>query len=430
MIRIRSEWSFNILLSIACLVLLAGTVVTIAGGLPDYPGAVVRLCLLCASLLFLCLLFRRDAIRLDRRVVPSVAFAIVAILSVVASPGFMSALMRLELYYAIVVAGLAVAFALRHCSEGIGKIVLLSIAIVHAGFLLIAVQFAVAASGEADPVAAPPYFLNIRHFGYQGYFGASAAVALALVDRRLRAAGVLLGTASLFGIIMFGSRGALLAWILFLLAAIALVPDRRAATAVSLLMITGALALALVVETNEWMNTYSLLDRARIPTGDTVSMLYVHDRIDIWMSSLAAVAQRPLLGFGPNGYIISGCCNRSVAQPHNSILQVLLEFGAVGFVTLVWAVVSLFGPRIRRIVFQTARDSRDPVQATALAIVVGFAGFSLVDGLLYFPVPLVNFALTCAVLLGTPSGGGERKMCSRTVGFIQSPTSSPDSGVA
>ena len=422
----RSEWAFTFLISVVSFALLSGTVLTIAGGLAEYPGAIVRLSLLSASLIFISLLFRSDAIRLDRKAMPSVAFSIMALLSVLASPGVTSALMRLELYYAIVVFGLAVGFALRHCLSGTGKIILLLIAVVHAGFLLLALQFAAAAGSDADPVAAPPYFLNIRHFGYQGFFGASAAVAVALVDKRLRTAGVLLAMAALFGIIMFGSRGALLAWLLFVLAAIGLVPDRRAAIMVSVLVTTGALALAIVAERHDWMNTYSLLDRTRIPTGDTISMLYVQDRIQIWMDSLATIAQRPVLGFGPNGYVLSGCCNRMVAQPHNAILQLLLEFGVVGFAALAWTAASLFGPRIRGIVLQTAQSKRDPVHATALAILVGFAGFSMIDGLLYFPVPLINFALVCAVFVGAPLGGGANSIGSLDRSPIQSPTSSPD----
>lgn len=398
----RPEWAFTFLIGVICFALLVGTVVVIAGGLIEYSGAVIRLSLLCASFIFISMLFRPDAIRLDRKATPSIVFAIVAMLSVLASPGFMSALMRLELYYAIIVAGLAVGFALRHCSPDIGKIILAAIAVVHAGFLVIAVQFAMAAAADADPVAAPPYFLNIRHFGYQGFFGASAAVAMTLVDRRLRASGVLLAMAALFGIIMFGSRGALLAWLLFVLAVIGLGPDRRTATLVCLLVTSGALALAVVADQNDWMNTHSLLDRTRIPNGDTNSMLYVQNRIGIWMDSLATIAQRPVLGFGPNGFVISGCCNGDVAQPHNSILQLLLEFGVAGFAAFAWAAISLFGPRMRELVLQTARRKRDPVHAAALAIVVGFAGFSLIDGLLYFPVPLINFALVCAVFLAAP----------------------------
>ena len=57
----RSERVFTTLIGVVSLVLLVGMVVTIEGGLLEYPGAVVRLALLCASLLLLALMFRRDA---------------------------------------------------------------------------------------------------------------------------------------------------------------------------------------------------------------------------------------------------------------------------------------------------------------------------------------------------------------------------------
>jgi len=346
--------------------------------------------------------------------VPSLVFATVALLSVMASPGFTSALARLELYYSMFIVGLAVRLALPHSSPGTGNVVLLTIAVVHAGFLLLAVQFAMAAAGAPEPVGAPPYFLNVRHFGYQGFFGASAAVAVALIDKRLRSSGVLLATAALFGIIMFGSRGALLAWVLFAMAAIVLVPDRKTLAAVSLLAVTSAFALALIAEQYGWLNTYSLIDRAQIFTGDTPSLMYTQDRMAIWRDSLATIAQRPLLGFGPEGYQISRCCNRMVAQPHNSILQFLLEFGVIGVAALAWAVVALFGPRVRAIVLQTARQERNPADAVILALVIGFTGFSLIDGLLYHPIPLINFALVAAILLAGPSPG------------VTSPADAPD----
>lgn len=403
--RARPEWAYALLVSFVSLTTLAGTVVLIDGGMLEYQDSVVMLSALCASLLFVSLLFRPDALRLDRRAVPSLVFATVAILSVIASPGFTSALARLELYYSIFIVGLAVRLALPHSAPGTGNVVLLTIAVVHAWFLLLAVQFAMAAAGTPEPVGAPPYFLNVRHFGYQGFFGASAAVAVALLDKRLRSAGVLLATAALFGIIMFGSRGALLAWVLFAVAALVLVPDRRKLAGVSLAAITGAFALAVVAEWYGWLNTYSLIDRSRTFVGDTPSLLYTLDRIAIWRDSLATIAQRPLLGYGPEGYQISRCCNRMFAQPHNSILQFLLEFGVIGVAALAWAVIALFGPRVRTIVLRTARQHRNTADAVILAIVIGFTGFSLIDGLLYHPIPLINFALVAAILLAGPSAG-------------------------
>jgi O-antigen ligase len=409
-----------------CLIALAGVVIVIRGGVAEYPGSVVRLLLLCSSLIFISLLFRPDARRLDRSARPALVFAVLACLSVLASPGFFSSLAQIELYFSIVVFGLVVCLALRHCWPGIGKAILLAICVVHTGFLLIALQFAMAAVGNPDPVATPPFFLNVRHFGYQGFFGASAAVAVALADKRLRASGVLLAMSALFGIIMFGGRGALLGWILFVIAALALVPNRRALLMVSVPPIAGAFALAIVAEQQGWLNTFSLLDRTSTLTGDTLSALYVQDRLEIWRDSLTAIAQRPILGFGPSGYQISGCCNPNVVQPHNFVLQILLEFGVLGLAALAWTAIALFGPRVREIVVLTSRLERDQIDSLALAILAGFSGFSLIDGLLYFPVPLVNFALVCAIVLSTAPGIQTNSTWSSDHAAIRSPTSSPD----
>ena len=406
-----------------CCIALVRIVTAIRGGAAGYSDSVVRLLLLCSSLIFISLLFRADALRLDRKAGSALVFAAIACLSVLASPGFFSALAQLELYFSVVAFGLAMGLALRHCWPGTGKVILFVICLVHAGFLLIALQSAMNAVGDPEPVTTPPFFTNIRHFGYQGFFGASAAIALALVDERLRTAGVLLAMAALFGIIMFGGRGALLAWILFVVTALALVPNRRALLMISLLAIAGAFALAFAAEQQSWLNTISLLDRTRALTGDTLSALYVQDRLQIWRDSLAAIVQRPVLGFGPSGYQISGCCNPFVAQPHNSILQILLEFGVAGLVVLVWVATAILGSRVREIVVRTPRLERNPIDSASLAILAGFAGFSLIDGLLYFPIPLVNFAVVCAIFLTTTPEPSTNSARSLDCGSIRSPTS-------
>jgi O-antigen ligase len=422
----RLSWPSTLLIGGICLIALVGIVIAIRGGVVEYPSSVVRLLLACTSIVFVHQLFRPHAIHFDRRVAFVMVFSAVAFLSTLASPGFFASLARLELYYSVVVFGLAIGLALRHCSPGIGTTILFSISVVHAGFLFIALQFAAAAVGNPDPVAAPPFFVNARHFAHQGFFAASAAVAVALADKRFRTAGVLLTMAALFGIIMFGSRGALLAWILFVAAAAGLVPNRRTLVMVGLPSIVGALLLALVAEQQNWLNTFSLLDRAISRAGNTLSALYVQDRIEIWRDSLTAIAQRPILGFGAEGYQTSRCCNPNLVDPHNSILQILLEFGTLGLVSLVTASIAVFWPRVREIVFRTPRLERDPIEATTLAILAGFAGFSLIDGLFYYPIPLVHLALVCAVLLATPAVAVANPVFGHDRVPIQSPTSSPD----
>jgi O-antigen ligase len=403
--------------------LLVGTAAVQASAGAGYLADVTKILLLGVSVVLVSLVLRPGGILVHRRrVLPVLVFAAVACLSVVASPAFHSSLARLELYYAVAVVGLAIGLALPRCHHGVGLAILLAIAVVHGGFLLIAVQSAIAAAGEPDPLRTVPYFANIRHFGYQGFFGASAAVAVAVLDRRTRAAGILLAAAALFGIVMFGSRGALLAWFVFVAVAAVLLPARRALLTMSAVALVVAVVLTVIAERYDWLNTVSLLDRAQT-RGDA---LQVAPRLDIWRDALAAIARRPLLGFGPEGFQISDCCDPQVVQPHNSILQVLLEFGVIGLAALLWSVLAVFGSSIREVSSRTARQDRDAVRTAALSIAVGFLAYSFIDGLLYYPVPLVNVALVCAVLLAAPTSAGATPARSADRLPIQSPASSPD----
>ena len=212
---------------------------------------------------------------------------------------------------------------------------------------------------------------------------------------------------------------------MFVLAAIGLVPDRRAAVAVCLIVAIGALALSLVAERHDWFEEHVQLARPYAHADRRYNLRAIRaGSTRIWMDSLDDDCARPVLGFGPDGYQISGCCNRTVAQPHNRDLEILLEFRRRRLAALAWTATALFGPRVREIAAQTTRKQRDPIQAAALAIIVGVAAFSLIDGLLYFPVPLVNFALVCAIVFSTPSGNSRNRSKSVDRAAIRSPASS------
>lgn len=420
--RATDSWACSLAVCAASVGLLAGVVAAAEPGVADYTAAIVRILLLGASAVFLCLLVRPVAVAFDRRTVAWLVLASLALLAALLSPRVLSSLARLELYYVIVVVGLAFGLALTRSVPATASFVLLAIVVVHAVFLTIALQFAHAAVGDPYPVHAPPFFLNVRHFGYQGFFGAAAGIALAVAEKRLRTTATLLATAALFGIVVFGSRGALLAWLVCVAVAFRLVPDRRTLSVVGAIALAGSLLLAVVAERQDWFNTTSLFDRARTFAGDTLSVLDMRTRIEIWQDSLPAIAHRPLLGYGPEGYQISRCCNPNVVQPHNSILQVLLEFGVLGLAALTWAAIASFAPAVRAIT-DSSRAARDPMRVMALAIIGGYGAFSLIDGLLYYPVPLLNFALVCAVFLQSRRGFAPGPPAGAVVPATRSPAS-------
>ncbi len=375
-------------------------------GVSAYPDVVIRVLLFSSSIIFVSLLFQPATVPFDRRATAVMVFAAFALISTLASPGVVSSLARLGYYYSVVLFGLAFALALPHCRPGTGLLVLLTIPVVHSAFLLIALQSAAQHVGMPDAFV-PPFFLNVRHFGYQGFLGATAAMAVALLDRRFRTSGLLLAMAALFGIIIFGSRGGSVAWVLFVIVLLLVWPRRAEILLASLFAAGGAVALTLLSEQNGWFNTVSLFGRADIHLAHGSSLLSEANRISIWRDAVAAIMQRAFFGYGPEGYQISRCCDPTFVHPHNSILQLLLEFGVVGLGALVWTAREIFWPRARQVVLPTLRCRADPVCVAAFCIVAAFLGFSLIDGLLYYPVPMTGLAIVCGLLVAGRSGATE-----------------------
>jgi O-antigen ligase len=105
--------------------------------------------------------------------------------------------------------------------------------------------------------------------------------------------------------------------------------------------------------------------------------------------------KRPVLGHGPDGFRFSEIerPHPGIYQPHNSVVQVLVEFGITGLV-----LVSLvFFQELRRFHGRlTGQRENSPVDTTAVllfGLLIGFLVFSLVDGLFYHSVPLLMISV-------------------------------------
>jgi O-antigen ligase len=106
----------------------------------------------------------------------------------------------------------------------------------------------------------------------------------------------------------------------------------RLATAIGMLVLSGALAVAYVPDkTKERLAT----------TGTELEEANLGGRFRIWSAGLNAFALKPLVGYGTSGF-------KKAVQPwgvgqvaHNSYLSVLVEQGAIGFLfyaAMLWAV--------------------------------------------------------------------------------------------
>jgi len=327
------------------------------------------------------------------------AFALSVAVSVWGASNFPWALNRLHLYYSVLLLGIALHLMHADSAGNMLNKYLLLVPLVHAVFLVYVVFWVISLQAGPDlPATGAPHYANIRHFAYHGFVAAAFATSLFVLTRKLQATAFVLTAAALFGIVLLGARGAFGAWLVFVAVSLALGTRRVRLLAFS----TSALALSAG-------SVYLLgaADLLRAPTlfrrfGEGIERaVHVADRLDIWVQALNAISRRPAFGYGPEGYIFSACCNRTVAQPHNFLLQFLLEFGFVGCALFAGLCIVFWRECVGTNILTGKRWSNMPPDLTVLtSVALAFLAYAMIDGLLYHAIALVHFALLVVLWLG------------------------------
>jgi O-antigen ligase len=131
----------------------------------------------------------------------------------------------------------------------------------------------------------------------------------------------------LLGLALTGSRGGLVAAVVGLL----IVPltmtslsPGRLATAIALLALSGALAVAYVPET---------IVQRFATTRSSVEDLSLGGRFEVWKAGMHAFAYRPLTGYGAGAFkrAASPWLSGEPRVAHNSFVSILVEQGIIGF---------------------------------------------------------------------------------------------------
>lgn len=325
-----------------------------------------------------------------------VAFVVSVAVSLWQAPSFYWSFNRIHLYYSIVLLGIAV--YLVHAGS-VGRVLdtyFLVIPLVHVAFLIYVVFWIVALQPGLDfPSTSAPHYGNIRHFAYHGFIAASCATALFLLTKKLQSTAFVLTATALFGIILLGARGALGAWLAFVLIILAFTPRRLGIFVFCTAALLLSAGMVYFLDTTGLVRAPTLFQRFDAGIGQA---LYVADRLELWRQSVAAILERPWFGYGPEGYAQSRCCNQAFVQPHNFILQYLLEFGFVGCSLLTGLTVVIWRTCGGR--SAVPKSGKAYLDFVLLSAILGaFLSYSMIDGLLYHAIPLVHFALFAALLL-------------------------------
>lgn len=237
---------------------------------------------------------------------------------------------------------------------------------------------------------------HIRQTGFYCTVGAGAAIGLAIAARDIRKFFLWTIAASAFFGLSFwsGTRSSLLAVPAALGACWLFLPPARSAR--SIFALGGSIAFGALL---------SLVHAAPSPVYGwgrlfgSVAKESVNDlstgRLTIWSGTLRVFLERPLFGFGESQfrYVVPESLE-VFNHPHNSLIQLLLQWGLVGAI----CVLALASEQLRTFV-RLSRERQEESLPAAL-VLAGLLAFSLYEGSLYHPYPVMMISLALAFVLG------------------------------
>lgn len=241
-----------------------------------------------------------------------------------------------------------------------------------------------------------PGVLQIRNLGFFFVAGYLAAMPLALEGggRWLRHGGIALGAIA-FGLALWtGTRGSILAIWAAMATMVIVAPRFRSPGTWRYVWVT-TLAGALLALLYQPPVSYMGLQRYLTSSPAESVTNPKEGRLAFWRATLGKIRERPCLGYGERQFsavVFDG--QKSYRQPHNMILQVMLQWGVIGAL-LFFGLLGAFCRAALRNVRYLPLD-----QFPAAAILIALLFYGLYDAALYYPYPIMMIALCGALLSG------------------------------
>ena len=240
----------------------------------------------------------------------------------------------------------------------------------------------------------PPIYQDLRHFNYDLFF--AIPVLVFLLKDNLKSFGWVLASFVLcVAAIWTAGRGMVLAlvasYFVLRLRFWSWYPNQLEVMCFSILLCS----LLVVIATGNTIFLYeNLLKTAASDSLNQVSS----NRINLWLACLDAYLQqdflKQLFGLGPDAFARYGVWRAGPGQPHGSLPQFLIEFGAVGLILFITLSVSLVKKSLY-LVFNSESD----IDLLAASLLVGGIVFGLVDGIFYHTAPMVMMVLVISFIV-------------------------------
>lgn len=239
---------------------------------------------------------------------------------------------------------------------------------------------------------------NIRHVGYFAVVGIAASVGIALTQTRIVPTLAACGAACIFFALVYwsGSRGALIAsWAALLFSMIWFKRLRTIRTVAIIIACSGAGLL--LSRLHRVPDKHFGLERIKQVSDSVTLDDLTSGRMTVWRAAWDAILDRPLFGHGQGqfGLVVTEVRHLEINHPHNSVLQVVFDWGLLGaacfaamLLFLCWHCLKLIGENPKG-------------QLPAFLVCAALIAMSLHDGAFFFTYPISMLVVALAWIAGT-----------------------------
>ncbi|WP_162806504.1 O-antigen ligase family protein [Sphingosinicella terrae] len=238
---------------------------------------------------------------------------------------------------------------------------------------------------------------HIRQTGFYSAAGAGAALGLAAIARSRSGYALAVAAATLLVALSCwsGTRGSLFAVFAAFAAGLVFLPsmrNRRAVVALVIAHIGGALVSLLHQAPHAFYGLWRISETAAATGADELAT----GRLRMWAASFDAILERPLFGWGESQFLVAVPSWGQFNHPHNILVQVLVQWGMVGF--MCWLVLAgWLGWR-----FLAAARAGGPALVPPFLVAASLATMAMYEGALYHPYPFMMVVLALAFVLASP----------------------------
>lgn len=120
-------------------------------------------------------------------------------------------------------------------------------------------------------------------------------------------------------------------------------------------------------------------------------------RLDMWMFALQKALESPVYGHGSSSavWLFNGTGYAYASQPHNAIVQFIMDFGYLGAAVFCFLMFRVLKPFFVQL---SLSHENEPLRRSLVSFVIAYLLYALTDGLFYHPYPMLHFSIIVAIL--------------------------------